>query len=106
MTGLVTATVILLVCFSDPLYHMARYSLTSELYSYILAIPLISLYLIWPQRRNLFLSEPARRWALLPLVGGFAILAGYAWAVHAGWKPGADDFPALMTLSFLSFLLS
>jgi exosortase C (VPDSG-CTERM-specific) len=105
--GLVAVTVFLIICFGWPLYDLARYSLQSELYSYIPLIPFISLYLIWLKRRNLALeSAPAQRFALLPLLGGLTILAGYGWAVHAGWKSSTDDYLALMTLSFLSFLLS
>jgi exosortase C (VPDSG-CTERM-specific) len=107
MRGLVTGTAILIVCFFRPLYDLARYSLTSELYSYIPLVPLISLYLGWLRRRSLFLdSEPVWQWAVLPLVGGVGILAGYAWATHAGWQLGAEDYLALMTLSFLLFLWS
>jgi exosortase C (VPDSG-CTERM-specific) len=105
--GLVALIVILIICFGRPLYDLGRYSLQSEFYSYIPLIPLISLYLIWLKRRSLALdSVPARRFALVPLLAGLAILAGYGWAMHARWKSGTDDYLALMTLSFLSFLLS
>ena len=107
LTGLAMATVILIICFFRPLYDLARYSFTSELYSYIPAIPFISLYLIWSRRRSLFLdAEPAWQCAVLPLFGGLGIVAGYAWAVHSGWEFGTGDYLALMTLAFLLFLSS
>jgi exosortase C (VPDSG-CTERM-specific) len=43
---------------------------------------------------------------VLPLLGGLAALAGYFWAVHAGWGPTTDDYLALMTLSFLLFFVA
>ena len=96
---------VLVICFAKPLYDLVRYSVHSELYSHILLIPLISLYLIWPNRRDLALdSEPARRFAWWPLVTGIAMLGGYWLAVWSGWKPRIEDYLALMTLSFLSFL--
>jgi exosortase C (VPDSG-CTERM-specific) len=107
LTAWAAVTVILIICFFGPLYRLADYSLNSDLYSYIPLIPLISLYLIWSRRGNLFLqSQPARRDAVLPFLVGFAILAAYAWAAQTGWQVGTDDFLALMALSFLSFQLS
>ena len=100
-------TVILIICFSRPLYDLAWYSLHRELYSYIPLIPLISLYLIWSKRRSLALaSRPVQRVAVLPLLGGLATLAGYCWAQHAGWRPSTADYLALMTLSFLLFFVA
>jgi exosortase C (VPDSG-CTERM-specific) len=107
VTGLMAVTVILIICFSRPLYDLAWYSLHRELYSYIPLIPLISLYLIWSKRLSLALaSRPVQRVAVLPLVGGLATLAGYSWAQHAGWRPSTDDYLALMTLSFLLFFVA
>jgi hypothetical protein len=57
VTGLMAVTVILIICFSRPLYDLAWYSLHRELYSYIPLIPLISLYLIWSKRRSLALAS-------------------------------------------------
>src|SRR5207247_11242477 len=77
----------------------------SELYSHILLVPLISLYLVWPKRRNLALdSAPVRRLAWLPLLAGAGLLLASFLALRSGWKPGIEDYLALMTLSFLSFL--
>jgi exosortase C (VPDSG-CTERM-specific) len=101
------SSVLLIICFGRPLYDLALYSLSNELYSYIPLIPLVSLYIIWSRRRNLFLdSEPDRRYAVLPGVLGLSLLAVYAWARQTGWKLTIDDFLFLMTLSFLSLLWS
>ena len=107
VTGLMAVTVILIICFSRPLYDLAWYSLHSELHSYIPLIPLLSLYVIWSKRRSLALaSRPVERVAVLPLLGGLATLAGYCWAQHAGWRPSTADYLAIMTLSFLLFFVA
>jgi exosortase C (VPDSG-CTERM-specific) len=105
--GLMAVTAILTICFSKPLYDLAWYSLNSELHSYIPLIPLISLYLIWSKRRSLALAcRPAPRLAVLSLLGGFATLVAYWWAVKIGWRPDTEDYLALMTLSYLLFFLA
>ncbi len=103
--ALAVLAVVLLAAFGKPLYDLARFAAHSDLYSHILLIPAISLYLVWLNRRKLALdSEPARALAVLPLATGFALLAGYFWSVHTGWKPPTPDYLALMTLSFLMLL--
>ena len=96
---------VLVIGFGKPLFDLTRFALHSSLYSHILLIPFISLYLLWLERGNLALdSKPARGLAALPLLAGLAMLAGYWMAVRSGWKPPTEDYLALMTLSFLSFL--
>jgi exosortase C (VPDSG-CTERM-specific) len=105
--GLMAVTVILTLCFSRPLYDLAWYSLHSELHSYIPLIPLISLYLIWSKRRSLALvSKPTPRSAVLPLLGGLAILAACCWVVKTGWSLNTEDYLGLTTLSYLLFFLA
>jgi len=105
--GLMAMTVILTICFSRPLYDLAWYSLHSELHSYIPLIPFISLYLIWSKRRSLALvSKPTPRLAVLPLLGGLAILAACYWVVKTGWSPNTEDYLVLMTLSYLLLFLA
>src|SRR5258708_1253210 len=41
---------VLAICFTVPLYGLIRLALHSELYSHILLIPFITLYLIWIRR--------------------------------------------------------
>jgi exosortase C (VPDSG-CTERM-specific) len=105
--GLMAVTVILIISFARPLYDLAWYSLHSELYSYIPLIPLISLYLIWSNRKSLVLaSKPAPCFAVLPLLGSLGILSAFYWAVDTGWSPTTDDYLALMTLSCLLSLIA
>ena len=45
--------VILLICFGKPLYDLARFSIHGDLYSHIVLIPFITVYLIWLKRQKL-----------------------------------------------------
>jgi len=93
-------------CFGVPLYDLVRYAAPSELYSHILLIPFISLYLIWLRRGKLALdSAPARRLAWFPAVTGLAALGGFWLGVSCGWRPAMVDYLAWMTFSFLAFLV-
>ena len=99
--------VILLICFGKPLYDLARFSIHGDLYSHIVLIPFITVYLIWLKRQKLAqLPAVASPWAIIPLAAGAAVLGGYWLARYSGWKPGTAEYLAMMTLSFLLFLLS
>jgi exosortase C (VPDSG-CTERM-specific) len=105
--GLVMLTFFLAICFGRPLCDLIRLCLRNDLYSHILLIPFISVYLVWLKRHDLAQdSKPARRFVLFPLSVGLALLGGYWFGTYYGWKPSLYDYLALITLSFLSFLLS
>jgi exosortase C (VPDSG-CTERM-specific) len=102
--GLIATTAALVLAFSLPLYGLARFSIKSELYSYIVLIPLISAYLIWVKRRALPpASAPEPRLAVLPFAAGALALVIYGIAVLAGATPAREDSLALTTLAFLLF---
>jgi exosortase C (VPDSG-CTERM-specific) len=104
---LVAFTLVLVACFALPLWALVRYALHSELYSHILLLPFISLYLIWLKRTDLALaSEPKPRFAAVPILVGVAALALYWLARHAGWKPSRDDYLAFMVFALLSFFVA
>ena len=44
---------VLALCFSVPLWRLARFAAGDEFYSYILLIPAVSAYLAWLQKKNL-----------------------------------------------------
>ncbi len=107
LAGLAVVAAVTIGCFGKPLYELARFCLSSDLFSYIPLIPLISLWLVWTARRGLRLdSEPTRRLALFPLAAGIVLLAAYYSATRAGWRPDIADYLALMTASLLSLLLA
>jgi len=105
IAGLAALAALLVLCFGAQLCELARCALHSDLYSHILLVPFISAYLIFLKRRDLALdSGRAQGWAVVPMLLGGGLLAGYWWAARAGWKPKPDDYLALMTLCFLLFL--
>jgi exosortase C (VPDSG-CTERM-specific) len=94
-------------CFARPLWALGQYSLHDEFFSYIPLIPAISLYLIWLKRADL----PAQagvswKWGGAAALGGLALLIGFEWAGHSGWRPPMEDYLTLMTASYLSFLVA
>jgi exosortase C (VPDSG-CTERM-specific) len=100
---LAVCTVVLAACFTAPLFALVRFALHSELYSHILLIPFVSVYLAW-LRKNEFLhdSEPDRKLALLPLAAGLLSSLGFL-ALHSRLHLAPVDSLAWNVFSF--FLL-
>jgi exosortase C (VPDSG-CTERM-specific) len=96
----------LAVCFAKPLVALARFALHSELYSYILLIPFVSLYLAWLTKNSLPPgSKPYRKLAALPLAAGLLLLAGYFFALRSGLNLAlADSLAWTIFCFFLLFL--
>ena len=102
---LAICTVVLAVCFAKPLFSLVRFSLHSDLYSHILLIPFVSLYLGW-LKKNEFLhdSEPDRKLAALPLVAG--LLSSLAFlALHSRLQLAPVDSLAWNMVSFFLLLI-
>jgi len=100
--GLLLGTVSLVLCFSVPLIRLVRFAAASGLYSHIILIPFISLYLVWQKRRSLQPgSPPPRRWATVFLIAGLVPLAGVWIPALSGTLLAPQDALALATLSFL-----
>jgi exosortase C (VPDSG-CTERM-specific) len=99
---------VLLLCFALPLFHLAIFAAHAELYTHILLIPFISVYLVWTKRAWLTVREsPASPGlALMPLAFGALLLIAYWAELRQGWKPEKPDSLAVITLAFLSFLLA
>jgi exosortase C (VPDSG-CTERM-specific) len=107
LLGLALVTVALILAFWEPISGLARFSFSDELFSYIPLIPVISLGLIWFNRRNLHPdSKPVRNLALLFGSAGVFLLAAYGWGRQAGWNPDISDYLALMTAAFLLLLVA
>ncbi len=100
------AAVLLAGCFSIPLYHWITFGLDSELFSYTLLIPFISIYLFWTSKEKPAVSTPAPRLAF-----GFAavgiLLLGVFW-LFVRSAPGLteSDRLSVVMLSFVFFAWS
>ena len=100
------ATIILVACFAVPLWTLCRYAWASELFSYILLIPLLSIFFVWSKRHGLSLdSKPVRQLSVFPLFMGAAVSSGIWWARNHGWSPSQDDYLASVMLGFLLLFL-
>ncbi len=95
-------TVLLVICFGLPLVGLVRFALHNDLYSHIVLIPLISLYLVWEKRRTVPLQfRAAVGAASFAGVLGLAFLGAY-WAARVnGSELALEDSLALTTASFL-----
>jgi exosortase C (VPDSG-CTERM-specific) len=83
MRRFVWALVILALCFSAPLYHLARFAIASDLYSYILLMPAVSWYLIHLKKNDLPPeSKPLTGLGIFFLAAGTTMLAWYFYARH------------------------
>jgi exosortase C (VPDSG-CTERM-specific) len=103
----VFTTIVLVICFSLPLYDLLRFAATDNLYSYILLIPFISIYLARLKRPDLsWPAAPARPLAAFFLAAGLAVLGGYWLAIGTHVRLAAVDYLAWTTLAFLLFFAS
>jgi exosortase C (VPDSG-CTERM-specific) len=93
----------LILCFGRPLVGLARFGSASELYSYVILVPFISIFLLWVKWKSLPApSGPDRTWTVLLMAAGLFLLG-------ANWLPGLFgagwsqlNSLILATLSFLS----
>jgi exosortase C (VPDSG-CTERM-specific) len=97
---LAVLTMVLVVCFSVPLFSLATFAIHSKLYSHIVLIPFVSAYLVWLQRKNLIITQPNfRGFALLLLLVGIGLLIAYLAALFG--KLVFQDYLSLITTAFL-----
>jgi exosortase C (VPDSG-CTERM-specific) len=97
------AAAILVLCFGRPLFDLLRLAAKDDLYSYIPLIPLISLYLIWLQKKSLpRLSEPPCILATLFFTGGLVTITVY-WFVVRSASLADEDYLSLTIFAFLLF---
>jgi exosortase C (VPDSG-CTERM-specific) len=102
--GFVWATIILVACFSVPLFHLICFAATSELYSHILLVPFVSGYLAWQSRYNARgHSKPNQWFVAFAWCTGSVLLAGYWLAVWSRWPMTNQDGLAWMTSAFVCF---
>lgn len=96
----------LAVCFAVPLWRLAHFAANDELFSYILLMPFLCVYLAWQRKKNLpAASPPAKVPAALFLAAGAAALAGYFLFGHSSALDPIENSLALTTSAFLLFLV-
>jgi exosortase C (VPDSG-CTERM-specific) len=103
LRSLTILTLLLLVCFAKPLYDLVRYALSNDLFSYVLLIPFISLYLAWLKKQRVRTAGlPLRGLALIPLGAGVIVLLGYWIAARSGSTMDQTEY--LSSAIFVFFL--
>jgi exosortase C (VPDSG-CTERM-specific) len=97
--------VVLGVAFAWPLANLARFAYDSDLFSYILTVPLLSAYLVWRERRQLPVQGESS-----PALAGLALAVGVG---ALGWWLAVNtrslllvDRLCLQTIALLAFLLA
>jgi exosortase C (VPDSG-CTERM-specific) len=96
----------LILAFVVPLLGLVRFALSSELYSHVVLIPFVSLFLIWINRHRIPPGsvEPNRVLAMMLAVGGAISLAAYGVPRISGATFDPEDALSLTTLSFVLFV--
>lgn len=101
MAALLYIAAVVLV-FRGPLVSLASHAALSDLHSYILLIPFVSVYLGYNRRRQL-----PKETAGSPLIGGSLLGLGLitlvlSWTLPAARSLGLNDLIALQTVAFLA----
>jgi len=97
--------IVLLAIFAHPLLALTSYATGSQLFSYILLVPFVSVYLLYVRRDQLpkdYVVDPPL--AIVSLACGLGVLMFTYWMDFAGGSPAINDRLTLLTLSFLCCL--
>src|SRR5207245_1594834 len=96
------------VAFAKPLIALARFALGSELCSYVVLIPLISIYLLWLKKNELLNCPvgPLSFTAIIPVLAGVGSLVAYGVMAVRGWTPTESDYLSITIGSFVSFVIA
>jgi exosortase C (VPDSG-CTERM-specific) len=97
--------IVLLAAFAQPLLMLTNYAAGSQLYSYILLVPFVSVYLLYLRRdqlpKNYGIDLPL---TVVSLGAGLALRGFVYWLQFVKRVPNENDYLALLTLSFLCCL--
>jgi exosortase C (VPDSG-CTERM-specific) len=87
---------------------LARFGLESDLYSYVVVVPPITIYLLWLRKSDLLARriESAFALAAIPALVGAGLLVAYGVMAGRGWQPAESDYLALTISSWVSFVIA
>jgi exosortase C (VPDSG-CTERM-specific) len=96
------------VAFAKPLFGLTRFALGSELFSYVVLIPLMSIYLLWSKRNELLSCRvgPFSFSAVIPVLAGVGLLVAYEVMSVRGWTLTENDYLSITIGSFVSFVIA
>jgi len=96
------------VAYAKPLLGLTRFALASELYSYVVLVPLTSFYLLWLKRNELLACRvgPISWNAAIPVLAGLGALVGYGIVVIRGWTPTEGDYLSITIASFVCCVIA
>jgi len=107
-TGWLLFCALLSLSFAKPLLALIKFALKSDLYSYIILVPVVSGYLLWLKREGL--ARPRNSAVLsdviIPFFGGAASLMAYWVLALRGWTPAASDYLAISIFPFVCFVIA
>ena len=94
---------LLAAAFAVPLSKWAGFAMKSETFSYVLLIPVISGYLAWLRRPDLWERVGPPSWyAIVPGVAGLGLLGGKAWLTSGACS--LNDYLSWTILALVCFL--
>jgi len=100
---------ILSAAYAKPLLALMRHAWLSELYSYVVLVPLITIYFLWLKRKELLqgpVGSVSIAATLAPVLPGVATLVAYWVAAIRGSKLGETDSLSLIIFSFVCFMIA
>ncbi len=106
---LAVAAGVLSLLFLVPLQHLWGLARSSDLYSHVILIPFVSIYLAWDTSRikTIELSQPNRLLALLPLAIGAVSLFAFSRTTANPLNPEqVEDYLAYSIFAYASFLIA
>jgi exosortase len=95
---------VLLALFAQPLRELLAFALGHDFCSYIPLIPLVSIYLLWTERRSIFAHPGRDRLAAAVFAAAGALSAG--WALGWAGRVAYADHLSLLALSLVLFLFA
>lgn len=96
---------LLAIGFGGSLVKLAQFALGSELFSYILLIPFVSIYLGRYGSRHRLVSRGFSAWiAAIPLAVGVLVLGAYGWVWHTGGEPTLETQLTYTIFGFVCLL--